>query len=329
MCDGPAVRGGRGVLAAALVILGFLGLASGCGAPQPAAAPAPPPDVARILGTRQVQGRAWDLTVHSPALGKAVNVRLLLPVRYDAAPDRRWPLLYLLHGCCDDYLSWTRSTDIETLSRDADLLVVMPEGGSAGFYSDWRSGPRWETFHTEELPALLAAGYRAGDRQAVAGVSMGGLGALGYAARHPGRFGAAASISGIVHTRLSEAVTQDYRGLVRQETGADPDALWGNPVTAAANWARHNPYDLAPELRGTRVFLAAGDGKPGPLDAAGAATDPIEVSIGAQNRAFAQHLQAVGTAATVDLYGAGTHNWVYWQRELHRAWPLLTADLLR
>lgn len=50
---------------------------------------------------------------------------------------------------------------------------------------------------------------------------------------------------------------------------------------------------------------------------------------GAQNRAFAQHLQAVGTAATVDLYGAGTHNWVYWQRELHRAWPLLTADLLR
>jgi len=116
---------------------------------------------------------------------------------------------------------------------------------------------------------------------------------------------------------------------VRQETGADPDALWGNPVTAAANWARHNPYDLAPELRGTRVFLAAGDGKPGPLDAAGATTDPIEVSIGAQNRAFAQHLQAVGTAATIDLYGAGTHTWVYWQRELHRAWPLLTADLLR
>ena len=75
--------------------------------------------------------------------------------------------------------------------------------------------------------------------------------------------------------------------------------------------------------------LAAGDGKPGPLDAAGATTDQIEVSIGAQNRAFAQHLQAVGTAATVDLYGAGTHNWVYWQRELHRAWPLLTADLLR
>jgi S-formylglutathione hydrolase FrmB len=326
VCDGPAIRGGRGVLAAGLILIG---LVAGCGAAPAAPPPDPPPEAAHILGARQVQGRTGDLTVASPALGKAVNVRLLLPVRYDAEPARRWPLLFLLHGCCDDYLSWTRSTDIEALSRDADVLVVMPEGGSAGFYSDWLDGPKWETFHTGELPALLAASYRAGDRQAVAGVSMGGLGALGYAARHAGRFTAAASISGIVHTRLSPEVVQNYRGLVRQETGADPDALWGDPVRDAANWARHNPYDLAPELRGTRVFLAAGDGKPGPLDAAGATTDPIEVSIGAQNRAFAQHLQAVGTAATVDLYGAGTHNWVYWQRELHRAWPLLTADLLR
>jgi S-formylglutathione hydrolase FrmB len=156
---------------------------------------------------------------------------------------------------------------------------------------------------------------------------MGGLGALGYAARHAGRFTAAASISGIVHTRLSPEVVQNYRGLVRQETGADPDALWGDPVRDAANWARHNPYDLAADLHGTRVFVAAGDGRPGPLDAAGATTDSIEVSIGAQTRAFVEHLKAVGTEATVDLYGAGTHNWVYWQRELHRAWPLLTAGL--
>lgn len=329
MCDGPAVRGGRGVLAAGLILIGIVGLVAGCGAPPPAPQPAPPPDAAHILGARQVQGRTWDLTVLSPALGKAVNVRLLLPVRYDAEPDRRWPLLYLFHGCCDDYLSWTRSTDIEALSRDADLLVVMPEGGSAGFYSDWISGPKWETFHTEELPALLTASYRAGDRQAVAGVSMGGLGALGYAARHPGRFTAAVSISGIVHTRLSPEVTQNYRGLVRQETGVDPNALWGDPVSDAANWARHNPYDLAPDLRGTRVFVAAGDGRPGPLDAPTATTDSIEVSIGAQNRAFVEHLKAVGVEATVDLYGAGTHNWVYWQRELHRAWPLLSAGLAR
>lgn len=307
---------------AVTVVLLLAGLLAACAAPAP---PAPP--AAHVLTARQVQGRAWDLTVDSPALGKAVSVRVLLPARFDAEPDRRWPVLWLLHGCCDDYLSWTRSTDVEALTRDADVLVVMPEGGGAGFYSDWRSGPAWETFHTAELPAILADRYRAGEPQAVAGVSMGGLGALGYAARHPGRFAVAVSISGIVHTRLSEDVTANYRGLVRQESGTDPDDLWGDPVRDAAVWAAHNPYDLAGDLRGTRLFVSAGDGRPGPLDGAGASTDPIEVSIGAQNRVFADRLRAVGADAQVDLYGAGTHNWVYWQRELHRAWPLIAAGL--
>jgi diacylglycerol O-acyltransferase / trehalose O-mycolyltransferase len=320
-------RAGFSVFLLALLLVGSTTTA--CAAVTTAdRAPAPPG--ARVLTTRQVQGRTWDLTVDSPALGKAVNVRLLLPVRHDADPTRRWPVLYLLHGCCDDYLSWTRSTDIEPLSRNADLLVVMPEGGSVGFYSDWLQGPGWETFHTVELPALLAAGYRAGDRQAVAGVSMGGLGALDYAAHHPGRFTAAASFSGIVHTRLSEDVTQDYRGLLRSQ-GADPDALWGNPFSDVATWARHNPYDLAGALRGTRLFLSAGDGRPGPLDPPGDATAPadsIETSISAQNHALVERLRELGIAAQADLYAAGTHNWVYWQRELHRAWPLLTTGLL-
>ena len=97
------------------------------------------------------------------------------------------------------------------------------------------------------------------------------------------------------------------------------------PRTGPATTPTTSPPSCAAPACSSRRATAS----PGPLDAAGATTDEIEVSIGAQNRAFAQHLQAVGTAATVDLYGAGTHNWVYWQRELHRAWPLLTADLLR
>jgi S-formylglutathione hydrolase FrmB len=202
----------------------------------------------------------------------------------------------------------------------------MPDGGAVGFYSDWRRGPAWEAFHTVELPRLLAAEYRAGDRQVVAGLSMGGLGALGYAARHPGRYAAAASFSGIVHTRLTPSVSENCLGLVRSR-GEDPVALWGDPTTDAETWRRHNPYDLVPALRGTPIFVSAGDGRPGPLDPPGTATDEIEASIGAQNRALVDRLRAEGIDARVDLYGAGTHNWVYWQRELHAAWPLLTAAL--
>ena len=41
-------------------------------------------------------------------MGDHVQVRLLLPAHFETQPKRRWPVLYLLHGCCDTYLSWTR-----------------------------------------------------------------------------------------------------------------------------------------------------------------------------------------------------------------------------
>jgi diacylglycerol O-acyltransferase / trehalose O-mycolyltransferase len=157
------------------------------------------------------------VTVWSPALRGRTTVRLLLPTHYRDRPEARWPSLYLLHGCCDSYISWTRSTDIELLSAASDVLVVMPDGGRVGFYSDWLTGPSWERFHTEELPQLLASRYRASDRRAVAGNSMGGLGALTYTARHPGLFAAAASFSGIVHTRLSPEESRLYLGLIDSE----------------------------------------------------------------------------------------------------------------
>jgi S-formylglutathione hydrolase FrmB len=103
------------------------------------------------VATSVVSARMRDVTVASPALGAAAKVRLLLPAHYATQPGRRWPVLYLLHGCCDTYESWTRSTDVEQLTARSDVLVVMPDGGKAGFYSDWLIGPRWETFHLVEL----------------------------------------------------------------------------------------------------------------------------------------------------------------------------------
>jgi S-formylglutathione hydrolase FrmB len=235
-------------------------------------------------------------------------------------------VLYLLHGCCDSYVSWARYTDIEKLTSKAALIVAMPEGGAVGFYSDWLVGPKWETFHTVELPGLLAGNYRASDRRAIAGLSMGGLGALGYAARHPGSYSSAASFSGIVHTRLSDQESQGYLGLV-QSQGEDPTALWGDPEADADVWRAHNPYDLAAQLKAIPIFVSAGNGRPGPLDKPGTAVDEIEQSIGAENEALASRLREVRADAQIDIYGPGTHNWVYWQRELHKAWPMITASL--
>jgi diacylglycerol O-acyltransferase / trehalose O-mycolyltransferase len=289
-------------------------------------APPSPYAPARVVARKRLGDKKADVTIESPGLGGEVKVRLLLPVGYATDKVRRWHVFYLLHGCCGSYPRWTRSTDIEQLTKRSDVLVVTPDGGKAGFYPDWQSGPRWETFHTSELPTLLTQHYRASTAPAVAGVSMGGLGALDYAARHPGMFIVVGSFSGILHTRLSNDESQGYLGLI-QSQGEDPLALWGDPDTNVDTWNEHNPYDLAPQLKGVRLFISAGNGRSGPLNPSGTNEAPIETSIGAENRAFARRVQPLGLNAQMDLYGPGTHNWVYWERALHRAWPLVSDGL--
>jgi diacylglycerol O-acyltransferase / trehalose O-mycolyltransferase len=319
-------KGQSGVVRRAAAVLAVLLLAA-CGKPA-APAPAPAPAVS-IVATTSVSDRIRDLTVRSPAAGTDVRVRLILPAGFGAAdPAARYPVLYLLHGSTDSFMGWTRSTDVATLVADTPVLVVMPDGGPAGFYSDWLHGPRWETFHLVELWRLLQAQYRASDVRAIAGLSMGGLGALDYAARHPGMFRAAASFSGVVDTRLSPGESEAYQNIVRQDGGLDPDDLWGDPINDSAVWAAHNPYDLAAGLKGTKLFLSVGNGTPGPLDKAGAGADSAEAALRDENLALTGRLASLGIPFQFDDYGPGTHTWPYWQRELHRAWPMLKAALV-
>ena len=131
----------------------------------------------------------------------------------------------LLHGADDDSSAWTREVSIAERCADLDALVLLPDGGRVGLYTDWErpdaSGvaPRWEGFHLDELPALLEASYRASTTRVVAGVSMGGYGAIAYAARRPGMFAAAAFGDGFcdfedLFRRFYRARSGDHRQLV-------------------------------------------------------------------------------------------------------------------
>lgn len=280
---------------------------AGCGGSN-TSRPSSPPPAATIVGEQRIGPRVVDLRVRSRALGETTDVRLLLPDR----GQQPWPVLYLLHGCCDTYESWTRSTSIERWPELRRVLVVMPEGGEVGFYSDWRAGPGWETFHARELPALLERRYGAGTQQAIAGLSMGGLGAIDYAARHPGSYRAAASFSGVLHPLAEPRI---WLGLFSRYTD-DPRAVWGDPTRDRARWAAHDPTELAPRLRGVRLFVSAGDGR-------GTRRDPVEATVGRESRSFAARVRRLRLRARLDLYRGGKHDWPYWQRELRRALPVL------
>jgi diacylglycerol O-acyltransferase/trehalose O-mycolyltransferase len=160
--------------------------------------------------------RYVDLQIDSTSLSSSssdpVRVRVLLPVGWTAS--KSWPVLYLLTGHGASYASWSCDTFVETYVGSAPVIVVMPDGtreyatsdppdtlaaGIPSLYSDWQSASsdgspeKWETFHTSELPPILASLFEASTTRAIAGLSMGGLGVMDYAARHPGMFSAAAS----------------------------------------------------------------------------------------------------------------------------------------
>jgi S-formylglutathione hydrolase FrmB len=285
---------------------------------------------ARVVAEDQVGTRLVDLTVQSRALSRTAKVRLLTPDGWEhRRRGDRWPVLYLLHGCCDTYDSWTRETGVEDFRELRDTLVVMPEGGPVGWYSNWWNHgaggpPAWETFHLRELRTLLERDYGGGQRRVIAGLSMGGFGALSYAARNPGMFRAAASYSGVVHP-LFQDFPAGLASLLAQ-FGEDPLALWGDPVAQRRIWQAHDPYFLARRLRSTPVFLSSGDGTAGPFDAPGT-TDELEAFLNQMNHALAARFDQAGVPYRADFYGPGTHTWPYWERELRRSLPLLLRAL--
>jgi len=287
----------------------------------------PADDGARIIGVTTVGARVRDLTIDSPAVG-TVKVRLLLPSSFAAQPSTLWPVLYLLHGSPGTYGDWWLNSDVSELTALTSLLVVMPYGGNNGWYSDWWNGghggpPKWETFHLVELVQLLERNWQAGNKRAIAGNSMGGYGAIEYAARRPGMFLAAASYSGVLDPLGGAAAF----GLYMCAIGIDPSDLWGSPVAQADVWKAHDPTTNAAALKGTALYVAYGNGLPGPFDVAGAARDDAESWIASQNETFVAKLAALGIPVTVDAYGAGTHNWPYFQRDLHNSLPLILKVL--
>lgn len=297
-----------------------------------AAAAAGPPadDGAVVVGERFRAPRSLDLTIRSPALNGLGRVRLLLPPGWSRTATRTWPVLWLLHGGTgalghSGHTAWTVNTDVEILTGDADVIVVMPDGGRCGNYTDWWNHgnggpPKWETFHLTELRQILERGYRAGTARSIAGNSTGGAGALAYAARHRGLFRAAASFSGPLNTLYRSPTALDVPDLIQLGAGigapgGDWLRIWGDPVDQRTVWRQHNPLDLADRLSGVRLYVSAGEG------------DLLEALVRAVSQEFVARLRQLGIPVSAHFHEGG-HSWPCWERELHAALPVLLAEIL-
>lgn len=145
-----------------------------------------------------------DIKVHSNAMNKDIDVRVILPKNYESLSNM--PTIYLLHGFSGNSKDWESNGKV---SRWVDLynaILVLPDGGFSSWYFDAPEDPtyRYETFVAKELVAYIDSHFKTWanrDFRAITGLSMGGHGAMYLAIRHQDVFGSAGSISGGVDIR--------------------------------------------------------------------------------------------------------------------------------
>ena len=242
------------------------------------------------------------LDFHSDTLGMAVSCDVILPqksknlIGMKTESSETFPTLWLLHGLSDDHTIWQRRTSIERYAAERGIAVVMPNC-QRSWYSDMKYGGAFFTFLTDELPAVCRSFFKGmsaeRDMNLIAGLSMGGYGALKCALTYPERYRAAASLSGAFDVAayangkslMSEAQWYATLGDLDKITGSKNDLF--HIATLAAEKAP------LPELYiwcGTEDFLLS------------------------SNRRLKAHLDEKGIAHTYQE-SEGNHGWGWW--DLH------------
>jgi len=158
------------------------------------ASPAAPVDRAEGVVT------ARDVAFPSRELGREMRYRALLPASYGRS-HRHYPVLYLLHGFLNPYYEWDKQTRLAELLGSRDLVVILVEGDNS-FYLNSAGEPkdRYMSYFFRDVLPDVQSRFRVMSEthgQALAGVSMGGYGALLYALRFPGTFAFVGSFAGV------------------------------------------------------------------------------------------------------------------------------------
>ncbi|NEW05135.1 esterase family protein [Paenibacillus sp. SYP-B3998] len=243
-----------------------------------------------------------DCHFYSEALGVSASMHVILPQAAHsqigmASQTRgsKHPTLFLLHGLSDDHTIWMRNTSIERYASELGIAVVMP-AVNRSFYTDMALGSKYWTFISEELPALARSFFPLAEereRNFVAGLSMGGYGAMKLALSHPDRFAAAASLSGaldIDRFAREQALMEDFKlifGELNRIEGSENDlfALADHLVSSK------KPAPHLFQCCGTEDFLYE------------------------DNLRFRDHLRKLSIELTYEEE-SGNHDWGYWDRKI-------------
>ena len=217
-------------------------------------------------GASAATGRIECNSLPSKILAHPVNYCVILPPSYDADKTRRFPILYFFHGLGDNEQMFIHAggfnlvQDLWERGQIGEFLIVTPNA-DATFYINSRDGQvRYEDFLVQEFLPGIETRYRTrpgSANRAVAGVSMGGYGALHLAFRHPQLFSAVSAHSPAIIDKLPAFTAPTSGGSMRSRVLG---ATFGSPPDPAF-WDHNSPLTLArsANLAGVNIYFDCGD----------------------------------------------------------------------
>jgi putative tributyrin esterase len=247
-----------------------------------------------------------EVVFHSTSLQRDMPYRVILPA--DLSPNKKLPVVYLLHGGGGGYRDWSNYSDVARFA-ESGLILVMPEGDSS-YYMNARARPRdrYEDYITKDLISDVESRFPVASgraNRAIAGVSMGGFGAVTLALKHPDLYAFVGGISSALDVPsrpFSIKRIGQYRG------HAQIFGPWGSKTRRA-----NNPYVLAGSVDPSKTpyfYLTCGE-QEGLLSA---------------NRRFADLLRK--RAFKYEFHtGPGGHDWNQWNGRLPDLFSALRQHL--
>lgn len=263
-----------------------------------------------VLG-QKLRGRIVRAECPFPALGGSRNVYVYTPPGFDAATERTYPVIVLLHGTPGGSLDWFGKGDaaraVERAIEEGKFppcLVATPDGHGPF----WKGGSEWaddvggrcrmDTAITRDLTAFLKRRFRASpnpDLWTIGGLSEGGYGAANLSVRHPDTFRNALVLSGELE------VGEDW-GDVQQVFGDAPEFRAANSPSVAI---RRLP---AAQVRRLRFYVAVGE------------DDDIDLQT--QGVGFVSSVRTLGGGGHF-VRDRGRHDWTFWKAQFAQALPML------
>jgi len=229
------------------------------------------PGAARAQSSTALSGYLFDAEMWSPTLQQYMTFRIYLPPDYFRDEERRYPTLYMLHGAGGNYTEWSDSflpeqlDDMIGLQLVQPMIVVMPDGGSRTYWANWDEGPHWSDYVAQDVVIEIDSRFRTVPLQTargIGGLSMGGLGALQIAIRHPDVFGVVGAHSPSIRLEpdaevwFLSAESFQYHNpiwLAANMPGVERMTYWLD--VGADDWWRPNIEDLRDALFAARLNL--------------------------------------------------------------------------